>query len=109
MLISLSGAVDIGQYIFLVKILTVVMNWLLFMSVYLIGSRFFNKKVGATAAILLLMCFPVFEANQFGGYTTVLALAFMLLVFLYTPLAVERLGYLVVTFSPRLRLCCPTS
>ena len=44
------------------------------------------------------MCFPVFEANQFGGYTTVLALAFMLLVLLYTPLAVERLGYLVVAF-----------
>lgn len=97
-LISLSGAVDIGQYIFLVKILTVVVNWLLFMSVYLIGSRFFNRKVGVTAAVLLLMCFPVFEANQFGGYTTVLALAFMLLVFLYTPLAVDRLGYLLVTF-----------
>ena len=98
MLISLSGAVDIGQYIFLLKVLTVVLNWLLFMAMYLIGSRFFNKKVGATAAILLLMCFPLFEANQFGGYTTILALAFMLLVFLYTPLAVERLGYLVVAF-----------
>ena len=50
------------------------------------------------SVVLLLMCFPVFEANQFGGYTTVLALAFMLLVLLYTPLAVERLGYLVVAF-----------
>jgi hypothetical protein len=45
-----------------------------------------------------LMCFPMFEVNQFGGYTTVLALAFMLLIFLYTPLATEKLGYLVVTF-----------
>ena len=44
------------------------------------------------------MCFPIYEVNQFGGYTTVLALVFMLLVFLYTPLAIERFGYLVVTF-----------
>jgi len=98
MVISLSGAVEIGQYIFLVRALTVVLDWLLFMSVYLVGSKFFSKKVGATAAILLLMCFPVYEANQFGGYTTVLALAFMLLVLLYTPLAVDKLGYLVVAF-----------
>lgn len=40
----------------------------------------------------------MFEANLFGGYTTVLALAFMLLIFLYTPLATEKLGYLAVTF-----------
>src|SRR5665648_11311 len=98
MLISLSGAVEIEQYIFLVRALTVVLDWLLFMSVYLIGSKFFSKKAGATAAILLLMCFPVYEANQFGGYTTVLALVFMLLVLLYTPLAVDKLGYLAVAF-----------
>ena len=50
------------------------------------------------AVVLLLMCFPMYEVNQFGGYTTVLALAFMFLVFLYTPLAIERFGYLAVTF-----------
>jgi hypothetical protein len=98
MLISLSGATDIGQMIFLVKVVAVISDWLLFMSVYLFGSKFFNKRVGAAAAIFLLMCFPTFEANQFGGYTTVLALAFMFLVLLYTPLAIERFGYLVVTF-----------
>jgi hypothetical protein len=98
MLISLSGAGDIGQYIFWVKALVVVFDWLLFMSVYLLASRFFDRRVGAAAVILLLLCFPVFEANQFGGYTTVLALAFMVLVLLYTPLAVEKVGYLVVAF-----------
>ncbi len=98
MAISLTGAANIGEYIVLVRALIAVIDWLLFMSVYLVGSRFFNKKVGATAAVLLLMCFPVFEANQFGGYTTVLALGFMLLVLLYTPLAVDKLGYLVVAF-----------
>ncbi len=98
MFIALSGATDIGALIFWVKILAVVCNWLFFLSVYLIGSKFFSKKVGAIAAVLLLFSFPMYEANQFGGYTTVLALAFMVLVFLYTPLAVERLGYLGVAF-----------
>ncbi len=98
MFISFTGATDIGQLIFLVKILAVIVDWLLFLSVYLIGSKFFSKKVGAVASVLLLMCFPIYEVNQFGGYTTALALAFMLLVFLYTPLAIERFGYLVVTF-----------
>lgn len=98
MIISISGSVDMAQYIVMLRILTVVVNWLLFMSVYLLGTKFFGRKVGATAAILLMLCFPVFEANQFGGYTTVLALAFMFLVLLYTPLAMDKLGYVVVAF-----------
>jgi hypothetical protein len=98
MFVSLTGATDIGQMIFLVKALAVIVDWLLFLSVYLIGRRFFDRRVGAIAAVLLLMCFPMYEVNQFGGYTTVLALAFMVLIFLYTPLAVERFGYLAVTF-----------
>ncbi len=98
MFIAFTGATDIGQLIFLVKAVAVICDWLLFLSVYLIASRFFNRRVGAAASVLLLMCFPIYEVNQFGGYTTVLALAFMLLVFLYTPLAAERFGYLVVTF-----------
>ncbi len=98
MLISLSGAVDIGQYIVLVKVLAVLVDWLFFMAVYLLASKFFSKKVGAVAAMLLLMSFPTFEMNAFGGYTTVLALAFLFLVLLYMPLAVDKLGYLVVAF-----------
>lgn len=98
MFITFSGATDVGQLIFLVKALAVIINWLLFMSVYLIARKFFSRRVGVVASVLLLMCFPIYEANAFGGYTTVLALAFMLLVFLYTPLAVERFGYLVVAF-----------
>jgi hypothetical protein len=98
MFISLSGATNVGQLIFLVKALAVIIDWLLFLSVYLIASKFFSKKVGAVAAVLLLMCFPVYEVNAFGGYTTVLALAFMLLVLLYSTLAAEHFGYLAVTF-----------
>ena len=62
MLISFSGATGIGQQIFLVKALAVIIDWLLFLSVYLIGRKFFNKKIGAVAAVLLLMCFPIYEA-----------------------------------------------
>ena len=75
MFISFSGATGIGQQIFLVKALAAIVDWLLFLSVYLIGSKFFNKKVGAVAAVLLLMCFPIYEANALGGYTTVLGIS----------------------------------
>ena len=98
MFISLTGATDIAQLIFMEKVLTVIVNWLLFMSVYLIGSKFFSKKVGAVASVLLLMCFPIFELNQWGGYTTVLGIAFLILLLLYLPLSIEKFGYALVTF-----------
>ncbi len=97
-LITYSGATAIGQLIFLVKALAVIIDWLLFLSVYLIARKFFNKKVGATASILLLMCFPMFDLNAWGGYTTVLGMAFTVLVLLYLTLATEQFGYLIVTF-----------
>jgi hypothetical protein len=40
----------------------------------------------------------MYEVSMFGGYTTVLALAFMILVLLYTLLTAERFRYLPVTF-----------
>ncbi|MGA2386527.1 MAG: hypothetical protein ABSG33_08340 [Candidatus Bathyarchaeia archaeon] len=98
MLISFSGATGVGQMIFLVKALAAIVDWLLFMGVYLIASRFFSKKVGAVSVVLLLMCFPVYEANQFGGYTTVLGITFIVFLLLYLTKAIEQFGYLVVTF-----------
>jgi len=98
MFISLSGASDIGQLIFLVKILAVIVDWLMIMSVYLLTSRVFSKKTGAIAAILLLFCFPIFELNQWGGSTTALGIAFLMLLLIYLPLAIEKFGYLMVTF-----------
>ena len=96
--ITFTGATSFGQLIFSVKIVAVLIDWLLFFTVYLIGARFFNKKVGAVAAVLLLMCFPIYEINMWGGYTSVLGVAFMFLLFLYLPLAVEDFGYIIVTF-----------
>jgi hypothetical protein len=96
--IAFTNASTIGQLIVVVKVLAVLIDWLLFFSVYLLSSKFFGRRVGATAAVLLLICFPMYEVNMFGGYTTVLALAVMFLIFLYTPLATTHYGYLVVTF-----------
>lgn len=94
--IAFTGATSIEQLVFIVKITAVVINWILFFAVYLIGAKFFNKKVGAIASILLLMCYPMFELNLWGGYTSILGIAFMILVFLYLPLAVESKGYMIV-------------
>ncbi|TRO43293.1 hypothetical protein E2P42_02435 [Candidatus Bathyarchaeota archaeon] len=97
-LISLTGARSLEQMIFLVKTVAVVVDWLLFFSVYIIGARFFGRRVGAVAAVLLLMSFPMFEINLWGGYTSVLGMSFMVLLLLYLPSAVKSFGYLSVTF-----------
>jgi hypothetical protein len=97
-LISFTGATSITQLIFLEKALAVVIDWLLFFSVYLIGAKFFGKKIGGIAAVLLLFCVPMFELNLWGGYTTVLGLAFMFLLFAYLPLALKNLEHIVIAF-----------
>jgi hypothetical protein len=98
MLISFTGATSLAQLIFLEKALAVLIDWLLFFSVYLIGSKFFGKKIGGIAAVLLLFCLPMYELNLWGGYTTVLGLAFMFLLFLYLPLAMKNFGHIVIAF-----------
>jgi hypothetical protein len=97
-LISFTGATSVAQLIFLEKALAVVIDWLLFFSVYLIGAKFFGKKIGGIAAVLLLFCVPMFELNLWGGYTTVLGLAFMFLLFAYLPLALKNLEHIVIAF-----------
>jgi hypothetical protein len=97
-LISFTGANSLAQLIFLEKALAVLIDWLLFFSVYLISSKFFGKKIGVIAAILLLFCVPMYELNLWGGYTTVLGLAFMFLLFLYLPLAMKSVGHIMIAF-----------
>jgi hypothetical protein len=97
-IVAFTGASSFGQMIFLVKALAVVIDWLLFFSIYLIGAKFFGKKIGGIAAVLLLLCVPMYEINAWGGYTSVLGLAFMFLLFLYLPLATRNFGYIMITF-----------
>lgn len=98
MTISLSGVNNIGQMVFLLKALAVVIDWLLFLSIYFVGSKFFNRKVGALAAAFLAMCYPMYELNTWGGYTTALGIAFLLLLFYYSYLVIKQVGYIVVVF-----------
>jgi hypothetical protein len=97
-LISFTGATSVVQLIILEKALAVLIDWLLFFSVYLIGSKFFGKKIGVIAAILLLFCVPIYELNLWGGYTTVLGLAFLFLLLVYLPLALKNLEHVVIAF-----------
>jgi hypothetical protein len=97
-LISFTGVTTLPQLIFLEKTLAVLIDWLLFFSVYLIGSKFFGKKIGCIAAVLLLFCFPMYELNLWGGYTTVLGMAFMFLLFLYLPSAMKSFGHIIIAF-----------
>lgn len=97
-LISFTGATSVSQLIFLEKALAVLIDWLLFFSVYLIGSKFFGKKIGIIAAVLLLFCVPMFELNLWGGYTTVLGLAFLFLLLVYLPFALKNLEHIIIAF-----------
>jgi len=98
MAISFSGANNVVQMIFIERVLAVTIDWLLFLSVYVVGSKFFNKKVGAVAAVFLSMCYPVYFLNTWGGYTTVLGMDFLLLLFLSYYFAAKQFSYTTVTF-----------
>jgi hypothetical protein len=99
MLISFTGATSVIQLIFLVKACAAVISWLLVFSVYRIGSKFLGRRIGAVASVLMLLSFPMFEMNQWGGYTSVMGIAFVILLLLYLPSSVTGFGYLLVTAS----------
>ncbi|MCW4001197.1 MAG: hypothetical protein NWE93_13265 [Candidatus Bathyarchaeota archaeon] len=98
MAFSFGGIVDVGQKIFLEKVLAVAVDWLVFFSVYLVGRKFFNKKTGALAAVFLSMCYPIYFLNTWGGYTTALGMAFLVLLLYSAYFAAKQFGYMVVTF-----------
>ena len=97
-LISFTGVSTVAQMIFLVKVVAVLIDWLFFFSLYLIVAKFFSKTIGVIATILLLLCFPLYEINFWGGYTSVLSLSFMLLLFLYLTIATKNLGHVIIIF-----------
>jgi hypothetical protein len=97
-LIAFTGATSIEQLLFLMKALTALIDWLLIFSVYLMGAKFFGKKYGVLASALMLLSFPLYEINLWGGYTAMLSLAFMCLLFVYLPLAMKELKHVLVTF-----------
>jgi hypothetical protein len=96
--ISFTGAVTVDQQLFVIKAITALMDWLLVFSVYQLAAKFFNKTTGVIAASLLLLCFPLYELNSWGGYTSILSLAFMALLFVYLALPLKSTANAVVAF-----------
>jgi hypothetical protein len=97
-LIVFTGATSIEQMLFLMKALTALIDWLLIFSVYLMGAKFFGKKYGVLASALMLLSFPLYEINLWGGYTGILSIAFMCLLFLYLPVVRKSSEFILVTF-----------
>jgi hypothetical protein len=88
---AFTGVNGIEQTIFLIKSLTAVINWLIILAVYVFGTKFFGKKTGFLAAVLMLFLFPLYEINFWGGYPTLLSLSLMVLLFLY--LSIEKKAF----------------
>jgi hypothetical protein len=97
-LIAFTGATSIDQLLFVMNTLTALVDWLLVASVYLIGAKFFGKKYGILASALMLVCLPIFEINSWGGYPTILSLAFMCLMFVYLPSVTRSIQPALITF-----------
>ena len=95
---AFTGATSIDQMLVLMKAVTALIDWLLVFSVYLIAAKFFSKKTGVLAAALLLVCFPLYEINSWGGYTSVISMAFMVLAFTYLALPMKSVWSALVTF-----------
>ena len=98
-LLTFTGATTISQQLFIMKAFTATMDWLLVLSVYLVAAKFFNKKTGVIAASILLLCFPLYELNAFGGYTSILSLAFMALLFIYLAMPMKSVANAFVAFT----------
>ena len=96
--IAFTGATTVDQQLFVIKAVTALMDWMLVFSVYLLAAKFFSKKTGVIAASLLLLCFPLYELNSWGGYTSILSLGFMALLFVYLALPLKSAANALVAF-----------
>ncbi|MEM1589783.1 MAG: hypothetical protein QW175_05145, partial [Candidatus Bathyarchaeia archaeon] len=96
--IIFTGASNFEDILLLTKLLAVAFNWLLVLSVYLLGARLVNRSVGILASSLILLCFPLYEANFWGGYPTLLSIVHMCLLSLYLPTKREGFAHRVIVF-----------
>jgi hypothetical protein len=74
------------------KVFTALVNWLVVFSVYVVAAKFLDKKTGVLAAAVMLLCTPLFQQNAWGGYTSLLSLAFMTLCLMYLALSLKGTG-----------------
>jgi hypothetical protein len=95
---AFTGATEVGQILVLMKCLTALFDVLLVLTVYIMGAKFFDKRIGVFASVIVLLCFPLYELNAWGGYTSILGMTFMLLLFLYLALSRNDFGTSIVVF-----------
>jgi len=96
--IIFTGAYSFEHVLVLMKILTVAFNWLLVFSVYLLGTRLFNENVGITSSSLLLLCFPIYEINFWGGYPSLLSIMYMYMLLFYMSSKRDRVTDKLIAF-----------
>ncbi len=93
-----TGASDFESVLLLMKFLTIAFDWLLVFSVYLLGMRLVNKDVGIIASSLILLCFPFYEINFWGGYPSLLSIVYMCLLLFYLPTKREDFASKLIAF-----------
>jgi hypothetical protein len=81
--ISFTGAASIEQALFMLKCVTVLVDWLLIFSVYLLAGRFFGKKSGVFAAAFMMIILPFYDLNFWGAYTSIASIALMVMLLFY--------------------------
>ncbi|MGB9854580.1 MAG: hypothetical protein ACPLRY_07250 [Candidatus Bathyarchaeales archaeon] len=96
--IVFTGATNIEQALLLIKMLTVTIDWLLVFSVYLLGARLLSEECGIIASFLMLLCFPLYEINFWGGYPSLLTVAYVCLLFFYLPSKKEGPAHKLIIF-----------
>ncbi|MEM2711075.1 MAG: hypothetical protein QXY46_04280 [Candidatus Bathyarchaeia archaeon] len=97
-LMVFTGSLGFEEIVVLTKILTATIDCLLVLSIYLIGSKLFRVECGVIASALLLLCFPFYEINFWGGYSSLLSLLFACVLVLYLPFETESTAHKVVIF-----------
>jgi len=97
-LLIITGALNFEYAILLMKLLTVTFDWLLIFSVYIFAKKLFNENVGIIASSLLLLCFPLYEINFWGGYPSLLSIVYMYLLFPVISTRRESLSDKIVAF-----------
>jgi hypothetical protein len=93
-----TGVTSVEQKLILMKAVTALVDWLLIFSVYIVAAKFFGKKTGIFAVSLMLLCFPLYEINSWGGYTSLLSMPFMILLLMYLALPLKSIGNTILAF-----------
>jgi len=96
--IVFTGANNAEQALFLIKTLTSIIDWLLIFSVYLLGTRLLKEECGIIASFLMLLCFPLYEINFWGGYPSLLSIVYVCLLLFYLPSKREGFAHKLVIF-----------